>query len=124
MTRIELQMIPQPEKNGVFDYHLSAGNKHVLLSVNRLSHFAETEITTNGQKEPEKGTTTELYTKVKEILKTEAKNFGPLTYRISTGFTSMKAWTQLIGDGIFHWERAYQSVDDSEKLIVETTITP
>lgn len=121
MPRIEFQMTHAPEKNGIVEYHLHSGNKHLLLSINRLSHFAETELeNTNGEQEA--GATTALYEKAKELLINEARNIGPIRYQVSTGYASMKAWTQMAGDAIFHWERAYNSIDDPQKLIAETTI--
>lgn len=122
MNKVEIQII-HPETDGIIEYHLSSGNKHLLLSLNRVSAFAETEITTTDN-EKIKGTTTELYRKAKELLQREAKHGGPIKYRMSTGFTSMKSWIQTTGKSIFHWERSYLTVDDPQKLVAETTIFP
>lgn len=121
MGNIEMMTIYPPEKSGIVEYHLTAGNKHLLVSLNRTSAFAETELT-NTEGDATKGTTTELYNKAKELLRIEARTYGSITYQVSTGFKTMKEWTATIGNSIFHWERTYQSIDDPEKLIAETTI--
>lgn len=123
MGKIEARIVYPPETSGIVEYHLQSGNKHLLVSVNRTTSFAETELTTVDA-QPEEGATTTLYKEAKLLLEQEAARQGPITYRISTGFRSMKGWLQTKGDEIFHWERSYSPVDDQEKLIAETTIQP
>jgi hypothetical protein len=123
MFEVDAEKSSRPEVLGVVDYNLKKGNKHVLLSVNRASAFAESFIENTRDAKIE-GATTAIYKKVRKVLEQEAKNCGPITYQISTGFESMKAWVQNQGNDIFHWSRTYHPVDDSEKLIAETTIYP
>ncbi len=123
MLTIEMKTHRVPEADGIIEYHLRSGNKHLLLSVNRTSAFAETKLTNTTDARVE-GATTALYTKAREVLQQEAAHCGPITYRISTGFRPMKAWLQTSGNDIFHWEHSYSPVEDSEKLIAETTIKP
>jgi hypothetical protein len=123
MENLETTIEFPQNKDGIVEYRIKEGDKRLLLSFNRLSNFAETELTKT-EDEPKEGATTDLYKEVKKILQSQAKTYGPITYRMSTGFSSMKSWIQNQGDEIFHWQKIYHPVDDTEKLVVETIISP
>ena len=123
MNEVESQTIIPLEKNGIIEYHLKLGNKHLIISVNRISAFAEAFLE-NTDNEPQRGTTTTLHIEAKRLLQLEAAEYGPITYQMSTGFTTMKNWIQTTGDNIFCWQRTYNPVDDAEIIVAETIIYP
>jgi hypothetical protein len=123
MGKIEARLVQPPGLSGIIEYHLKLGDKHLTVSVNRSTAFAETFLdTTDGQSE--QGATTALYGEAKKLLQQEAAQHGPITYRMSTGFPSMKNWLRSAGESIFHWQHSYPQVDDPEKTIAETVIYP
>ncbi len=80
------------------------GDKELILEIDE-DGFALTGISKIPDAERLSGSTTEVYTKAREYLQTEAeKQMRPIHYRFRTSNESMVSWAENKGQEIFEWD--------------------